>query len=170
MNIIGGNLNTDDSMEETETYRPTKAISMERESVLPWGAPSCRQSFVPPSCSSGPLCMALWDYSTWRPVWHRSSAALCSGCGATGPKLCTHSLDRYALDRHRWRLVRDINLFILLNLYFFLGNSTFNFSKICSHVAGFCRVLMIDEERVERRTASYRVSIEETLYQNHLQF
>lgn len=136
-----------------------QTIFMEKESVLPWGAPSCTQSFVPPSCSSEPLYMALWDYSTWRPVWHRSSAALCSGCGVTGPKLCTHSLDRYGLDRHRWRLVSGINLFILLNVYFLLDNSTFNFNKICSHVVGLCRVYMTDEERVTRwRTVNHRDS------------
>lgn len=74
-------------------------VSKDRESVRPWGAPSCRRSFVPPSCSSGPLCTALWGDSTWPPGWRRSSAALWSGCEGTGPRLCIRSLDHCALNR-----------------------------------------------------------------------
>lgn len=71
---------------------------MDRESLLPSGVPSCRQSCVPPFCSTGPPCWVPGGGSTWHPERRRFLAALCSGYGETGPELCSHSLDHYALD------------------------------------------------------------------------
>lgn len=77
---------------------------MGRESLLPSGAPSCKQSCVPPFCSTGPPCWVLVGGSTWRPGRRRFSAALCTGCGGTGSELCSRSLDHYALDTGAHRL------------------------------------------------------------------
>lgn len=73
------------------------ASSKGREWRQPWAAPSCRQSCVPPSCSSAPLWTGPGGGSTWRPGWRRSSADLWSDCGETGPGLCSRSPVRYAL-------------------------------------------------------------------------
>lgn len=93
----------------------TESAPKDRESAPPWGAPSCRQSFGPPSCSNGPLCTALWGGSTWRPGWRRSLAALWSGCEGTAPKLCSRSLGRYVLKRKETLMKNHRQLFTLLH-------------------------------------------------------
>lgn len=73
-------------------------VFMDTESARPWGAPSCRRSCVPPSCSSAPPCVVLWGGSTWSPGSRRFWAALWTGCGGTGPEPCSRSPARCALN------------------------------------------------------------------------
>lgn len=124
----------------------TESAPKDRESAPPWGAPSCRQSFGPPSCSNGPLCTALWGGSTWRPGWRRSLAALWSGCEGTAPKLCSRSLGRYVLKRKETLMKNHWQLFTLLHNDKELAEQTFvvfkqwqwSFSLVSPHIILQC--------------------------------